>query len=62
MFLEKLSNQIKKCNSIKKIKIKLGGFRKIVKKEFKNIFLEPSDELLNRVWSVSWYCINSVYV
>ena len=31
------------------------------KKNLRVHFWEPSNELLYRIWSVYWYCINSVY-
>ena len=33
-----------------------------IKKNLRKHFLELLDELLNRIWSEYWYCINTVYV
>ena len=62
-FWNKSPNQIKNSNSVKKIKIKLDDFRKNGKKKnLRGHFGELLHELLNRIWSVYRYCINSVYI
>ena len=59
----KLPNQIKNSNRVKKIKNKLNDFKNNSKKRnLKGYFWELLDELLNKIWSVCRYCIDSVYV
>ena len=59
VFLEKNNgNSVKK----KRKKNELNGLRKKwLEKEFKMTFWEPSDKLLNRIWSEYWYCINCLF-
>ena len=56
---KKLSNQIKNSKNVKNFKIKLDDFWK---KKLRGHFWELLDELLNRIWPVYRYCINSIYI
>ena len=55
------TDKIKKSNNLKKVKIKLDGSRKDVKKNLSWHFWELWDELLNRIQSEYGCCIKRVH-